>query len=112
MKRLILLCIVFVAGYAQAQLTNITITHGIDNPTRIAVVPFNYAGPKLTDDIPDIIRNDLNFSGQFESIHEDKMLTFPQQESEIHYRDWKMINAEFLLIGSITPQAGKYVATF
>lgn len=112
MKRFVLLFIVLLTGYAQAQLTNITISKGVDNPTRIAVVPFNYSGPKLAEDIPEIIRNDLNFSGQFESISVDKMISYPQSEGEIRYRDWKMINAEYLLIGGITLQSGRYIATY
>ena len=112
MKRLILVLMVFLSGYAQAQQTNITISRGIDNPTRIAVVPFNFAGPQLSEDIPEIVRNDLNFSGQFESIAVDKMISYPHTESEIRYRDWKAINAEYLLLGGITLQAGRYVATY
>ncbi len=112
MKRFLLLTLFFVTGFAQAQLTNITITHGVDNPTRIAIVPFNYVGPALPEDIPEIIRNDLNFSGQFESIPVEKMISYPQSEAQIQYRDWKMINAEFLLIGDITQQAGRYFANF
>ena len=112
MKRFILLALVLVSGFAQAQLTNIAITKGIDNPTRIAVVPMAYAGEKLPEDIADIVRKDLNFSGQFESIPVEKMISYPQNESEIHYRDWKMINAEFLLIGGITFQAGRYYASY
>jgi TolB protein len=103
---------VLLSGYANAQLTNITISHGVDNPTRIAVVPFNYSGSKLSEDIPEIIRNDLNFSGQFESIPTDKMISYPISESEIRYRDWKMINAEYILIGGITEQAGRYSASY
>ena len=112
MKRFILLAFIFITGYAQAQLTNITISHGIDNPTRIAVVPMSYVGGKLPEDISEIVRNDLSFSGQFESIPVEKMISYPQNESEIHYRDWKMINAEFLLIGSITQQAGRFYASY
>jgi len=111
-KRFILLAFIFITGYAQAQLTNITISHGIDNPTRIAVVPMSYVGGKLPEDISEIVRNDLSFSGQFESIPVEKMISYPQNESEIHYRDWKMINAEFLLIGSITQQAGRFYASY
>jgi TolB protein len=111
-KRFILLFVVVLSGYANAQLTNITISKGVDNPTRIAVVPFNYSGPKLDEDIPEIIRNDLNFSGQFESIPTDKMISYPANENEIRYRDWKMINAEYLLIGGIALQGGRYTATY
>jgi len=110
-KRLVLLFLVLFTGYAQAQL-NITISKGIDNPTRIAVVPFNTSGLKLSEDLPEIVRNDLNFSGQFESIPTDKMISYPQTESEIRYRDWKAINAEYLLIGGITQQAGRYTASY
>ncbi|RYY02447.1 MAG: Tol-Pal system protein TolB [Gammaproteobacteria bacterium] len=112
MKRFILLFMVVLSSYANAQLTNITISHGVDNPTRIAVVPFNYSGAKLSEDIPQIIRDDLNFSGQFESIPTDKMISYPISESEIRYRDWKMINAEYILIGGITEQAGRYSASY
>lgn len=112
MKRFILLFIVFVTSYAQAQFTNITISSGNDKPIRIAVVPFNTSGLKLTEDIPEIIRNDLNFTGQFESIPTDKMISYPQTESEIRYRDWKAISADYLLIGGITQQGGRYTASY
>jgi TolB protein len=109
-KRIVLFCMVLLSGYANAQLTNITISRGIDNPTRIAVDDFS--GPKLAEDIPAIIRNDLNFSGQFESIEPAQLITHPRNESEISYRDFKAIKAEYLLIGSITEQGGRYTASY
>lgn len=112
MKRIVLFCIVLLSGYANAQLTNITISKGIDNPTRIAVDDFSYSGAKLSEDIPAIIRNDLNFSGQFESIDANQLITHPRSESEISYRDFKAIKAEYLLIGGITEQAGRYTASY
>lgn len=110
MKRIVLFCMVLLSGYANAQLTNITISKGIDNPTRIAVDDFS--GPKLAEDIPAIIRNDLNFSGQFESIDPAQLITHPRNESEISYRDFKAIKAEYLLIGSVSEQAGRYTASY
>ena len=112
MKRIVLFCMVLLSGYANAQLTNITISKGIDNPTRIAVDDFSYSGAKLSEDIPAIIRNDLNFSGQFESIDANQLITHPRSESEISYRDFKAIKAEYLLIGSITEQGGRYTASY
>ena len=112
MKRFLLLIVFFVVNYAHAQSANITIARGIDNPTRIAVVPLSFAGGVLKEDVGEIIRNDLNFSGQFESIAVDKMISYPQSESEIRYRDWKMINAEYLLIGAIAEQGGRYFASY
>jgi TolB protein len=40
------------------------------------------------------------------------MISYPISESEIRYRDWKMINAEYILIGGIAEQAGRYTATY
>ncbi len=110
MKRIVLFCMILLSGYANAQLTNITISKGIDNPTRIAVVDFS--GPKLAEDIPAIVRNDLNFSGQFESIDPNQLITHPRSENEISYRDFKAIKAEYLLIGSIAEQGGRYTASY
>lgn len=56
MKRYLVLLFIFVANLAYAQGARIVIDKGVDNPTRIAVVPFNYSGPKLSEDIPEIIR--------------------------------------------------------
>ena len=112
MKRILLFCMVLLSGYANAQLTNITISKGIDNPTRIAVDSFSFSGAKIAEDLSAIVRNDLNFSGQFESIDPDQLITHPRRESEISYRDFKAIKAEYLLIGSVSEQGGRYTAGY
>ncbi|WP_062066305.1 Tol-Pal system beta propeller repeat protein TolB [Cellvibrio sp. OA-2007] len=88
------------------------VTKGVDNPTKIAVVPFGWAGARLPGDIAKIVGNDLEFSGQFEATKPERMLSFPRSEAEVHYRDWKALGAEYLLIGSITQQAGRYYASY
>src|SRR5690606_16807839 len=79
---------------------------------KIAVVPFAWTGGRLPEDLGKIVGNDLEFSGQFEATAPDRMLSFPRSEAEIHYRDWKALGAEYLLIGSITQQAGRYYASY
>lgn len=111
MKRYLLLCLIFVTSLAQAQL-NLRVTKGVDNPTKIAVVPFAWQGGKLSEDIALIVRNDLEFSGQFEATSPERMLSFPHSEVQVHYRDWKALGAEYLVIGSITEQAGRYYASY
>lgn len=111
MKRYLLLCLIFVTSLAQAQL-NLRVTKGVDNPTKIAVAPFAWNGGRLPEDLAKIIGNDLAFSGQFEAIPADRMLAFPRSEAEVHYRDWKILGAEYLVIGSITQQAGRYYASY
>jgi TolB protein len=110
-KRYLILCLLFVAGVTNAQL-NLKVTKGVDKPTRVAVVPFNWTGGRLPEDIATIVGKDLEFSGQFESIRQDRMLSFPRSEAEVHYRDWNALGAEYLLIGSIVNQAGRYFASY
>ena len=111
MKRYVLLFLMFLSGITHAQL-NLKVTKGVDNPTKIAVVPFAWAGGRLPEDIAKIVGNDLEFSGQFEATDPERMLAFPRSEVEVHYRDWKALGSEYLLIGSITQQAGRYYASY
>jgi TolB protein len=110
-KGYILLFVLFISGVAHAQLT-IQISSGADNPTRIAVVPMGAQGLRLSEDISQIISNDLEFTGQFASIPRRDMLSFPQSEREVHYRDWSMLKAEYLLTGSVELRAGRYYASY
>jgi TolB protein len=90
------------AAGARAQLT-IEITQGVDNPTAIAVVPFAWGGPgPAPEDIALVVDGDLARSGQFAPVPRSDMLGLPSREAEVFYRDWRAINAEYLLIGRVT----------
>jgi len=103
-KRLTLLVTALcICSLARAELT-IEITQGMDNPTSIAVVPF--AGSiGLQEDIPAIMSADLHRSGFFRPIPTADMLSLPQKEKDIFYRDWRILGADYLVIGSV--QQGK-----
>lgn len=93
---------------AQAQLT-IEITRGVDNPTRIAVAPLELAGgASFSEDISRIIENNLRRSGQFEPVPREDMLSFPDREADVHFRDWRMLDAEYLIVGRVENTAGLY----
>lgn len=111
MKRYILVLFLLCVNAAQAQLT-IQISKGADNPTRIAVVPMEAPGVRLSEDISQIISNDLEFTGQFAAIPRRDMLSFPRSEKEVFYRDWSVLKAEYLLIGSVEFNAGRYYASY
>jgi TolB protein len=110
-KRFLLLFVMFVAGAAHAQLT-IQISSGADNPTRIAVVPMGTGGASLAEDISQIISNDLEFTGQFAAIPRQNMLSLPQSEAEVFYRDWTVLKAEYLVVGSVEFRGGRYYASY
>ncbi len=84
---------------AWAELT-IEVTRGMDQPTRIAVVPFAWrgAGPEPAN-IDQIVRDDLQRSGFFDAMPPQNMLSFPTPGPAINFRDWRITDTQYLLIG-------------
>ncbi|MGD9663486.1 MAG: Tol-Pal system beta propeller repeat protein TolB, partial [Porticoccaceae bacterium] len=88
-----------VAVNVQAELT-IEITSGVDNPTVIAVAPIAEKSGVLPEDISAIVAADLQRSGLFSTIPRTNMLSFPGDQSEIYYRDWRILGAQYLVFGN------------
>lgn len=111
-QSLVVLAFLVLSFTAQAQLT-IEITQGVDNPTKIAVAPITReGGMAMMEDISGIVTANLERSGLFDAIPRENMLSFPKTENEVHYRDWRMLDTEYLLIGSVTETAGLYRVTY
>lgn len=107
-KGLGLICLLSASAWAEL---TIEITQGIDNPTSIAVSPFK-SGAGQPEDVAAIISANLQRSGQFAPLNRKNMLSFPQSASEVFYRDWRALDTEFLVIGSVVPSAGGYQLSF
>ncbi len=90
----------------------IEITQGVDNPTRIAISPITLGGKALPEDISKIVSADLDRSGLFSSIPRQNMLSFPARESDVYFRDWRILGTEYLVVGDVAQQAGSYKVTF
>ena len=103
---LVVLCCA--AGFAAADEKNILVTSGSDRATPIAVVPFGFQGGSvLPDDMAEIIGNDLRNSGYYAPIPRQNMISQPSQASEVIFRDWKALGAQYLMVGSIVPAGGR-----
>ncbi|WP_263264122.1 Tol-Pal system beta propeller repeat protein TolB [Pseudomonas sp. RIT-PI-S] len=102
---LVVLCCA--AGFASADEKNILVTSGSDRATPIAVVPFGYQGGTLPDDMAQIIGDDLRNSGYYAPIPRQNMISLPSQPSEVIFRDWKALGAQYLMVGSIVPAGGR-----
>ncbi len=103
---LVLICCL--AGMAVADEKNILVTSGSDRATPIAVVPFGWQGGSvLPDDMAQIIGDDLRNSGYYSPIPKQNMISLPTQGSEVIYRDWKALGAQYIMVGSITPAGGR-----
>ncbi|WP_052481046.1 Tol-Pal system beta propeller repeat protein TolB [Gilvimarinus agarilyticus] len=112
MRKLLALLFCCFVSPAFAQLT-IEITQGVDNPTRIAVVPMGWGGTApLPEDVAEIVSADLQRSGQFDPVARTSMLSFPTKPEDVFYRDWRAMGAEYLLVSSAEQRGGRYFVTY
>jgi len=112
LMRIVLFGLTLLVGTVQAA-DPLVISSGTDRATPIAVVPFGWQGGSvLPDDMAEIIGNDLRNSGVFEPIARQNMISLPTQASEVIYRDWQALGAQYVLVGSIVPNAGRLQIQF
>lgn len=91
----------------------LVVTNGSDRAIPIAVVPFGWqGGTVLPQDMAEIIGNDLRNSGMYEPIPRQNMISLPSQPAEVIYRDWQALGAQYVLIGTIVPAAGRLQVQF
>lgn len=108
---LVVLCCA--AGMASADEKNILVTSGSDRATPIAVVPFGWQGGSvLPEDMADIIGNDLRNSGYYAPIPKQNMISQPTQASEVIFRDWKALGAQYVMVGNIVPAGGRLQVSY
>lgn len=108
LRLFILLVAFFSCGDAFAQKLRVDITQGVVEPIPIAIT--NFSGTDATStrvgqDIAKTVSNDLERSGLFKAIDKN---TFVQDAASTHnaprFPDWRVINAQGLVTGSISPQ--------
>lgn len=100
--------LMLVLGSAVAQEKNIVVTSGTDRAIPIAVVPFGWqGGTVLPEDMAEIIGNDMRNSGIFQPIPKQNMISMPARPSEVIFRDWKALGAQYLLVGDIQSSGGR-----
>lgn len=97
-KTLIASALLLCSACLHAELT-IEITEGVDDPTPIAVVPFG--GEAGVENLSGIVAADLQRSGLIRPIPRADMLSLPTQESDVYFRDWRILGATYILIGDM-----------
>ena len=76
--RLIFTLLVLLPHLSSYAALNIIITQGVDNPIPVAIVPFSWDGSGvLSEDISEIVTNDLEQVGEFRALGSDNMLGLP-----------------------------------
>jgi TolB protein len=85
---------------ARAVLT-IEITRGADTGMPIAVVPFAQdAQAKNVTSVSDVVSADLARSGRFRVIPRKEYVSFPRNDKEVAFKEWRVIKSEALVIGN------------
>lgn len=97
---------------ARAELV-IEITRGVENPIKIAIVPFRIKSTGAFEvDIARLIESNLERSGQFMRIRRDSMLSLPGPDDQMYYRDWRAIDSEYVVLGSIEEESNNLLVRF
>ena len=60
----------------------------------------------------EIIGNDMRNTGIFQPIPRQNMISMPTRGSEIIYRDWKALGAQYVMVGNIEPAGGRLQARY
>ncbi len=83
----------------------IEITQGIESAAPIAVVPFAWNVPNVPQPVKldEVIGNDLRLSGYFNPMSQKDFLSWPTQGSQVRCQDWRMLGAENVVIGRVSP---------
>lgn len=104
-KRWLLLSVLLWVSVAQAA-DPLLISGGTERAVPIAVVPFGWQGGQgLSEDIAQVVANDLRNSGTFQPIARNHMISQPAKASEVIFRDWSAVGAQYVLVGNIVPTA-------
>ncbi|MBT7334558.1 MAG: Tol-Pal system beta propeller repeat protein TolB [Gammaproteobacteria bacterium] len=98
-------------AWGVGSLDTIIIDRGVDEPIRIAVVPFK-TDPSLSGEaaMADVIGFDLARSGQFDALASENMLSYPNNRQMVFFRDWRILKATYLVIGNARIVASGEVA--
>lgn len=98
-------------AWAAGSLDTIIIDSGVDQPIRIAVVPFKTDPSLLSEtNIADIVGFDLARSGQFDPLEAQNMLSHPSSRQAVFFRDWRILKSAYLVIGNARLSADGSVA--
>ena len=82
----------------------IEILKGSDNLSKIAFVPFGVEDDIDEDygiQISNLIEKNMLLFAEFENLDKSEMLSYPAEEEDFFYRDWKVQGVDFSLIGKI-----------
>lgn len=90
----------------------IEITQGQVKPTPIAISAFT-GDDEYAQKIMSVIQNDLTMCGRFHIINASAHIQDAESAQQgVRFEDWRMINAQILLVGSVDTRGGEVTVDF
>lgn len=114
----VLLLLLALIGYsrdASAQGLDIDIVDGREAAIPIAIVPFAWEAAAMPDQtqIDQVVRADLNRSGQFRALRREDIIELPVRGADIRFPTWKMLKQDYVVIGRVLgAEGGAYKVEF
>lgn len=96
--KIFLIFLTFLALSIEAKL-KIEISQGSKDLPKIAIVPFK-SNMKIGESISMLIQDNLTLFGEFKALPKNEMLSFPSKEENFFYRDWNILNVDYVVIGN------------
>ena len=91
---------------ASSQPLVIEINKFVEKGYPIAIVPFEWkGGDRPVHSVGQIIEADLKRSGRFDAVSKKDFLSFPHQRRDVRYKDWRLLKAEYLVVGKMHQMA-------
>ena len=108
MKKFFLL--IYFSSFISSELI-LEITQGTQDPFRVAVIKFN-GDDQISSEIDEIIKNNLIRTGEFKLFDNDDLLSIPNNEDEIIFNDFRILNIDYLIIGGLASESSNIKAEY
>ena len=83
------------------------LTQGVSNLLPIAIVPFaGQSDSQVTNNVSNVVTNDLTNSGQFKVIDAQSLQQVPHTASEIDYEYWRTTKIDNVVVGEVKALGG------
>jgi TolB protein len=102
--------LIYFSSFISSELI-LEITQGTQDPYRVAVVKFN-GDDQISSEIDQIIKNNLIRTGEFNLFDNDDLLSIPNNEDEIIFNDFRILNIDYLIIGSLASESSNIKAEY
>jgi TolB protein len=105
------LAMLIASGMSHAQL-RLDVTQGVRDAVPIAIVPFGGQDEGAAVDVAAVVANDLRMSGRFAPLERRDLVARPTGGAEIRFEDWRLLRADFIVVGRVDPDAAGFAVNF